>query len=211
VICPLIEKPLKNMTLLDSRAESKSVSEEYKKLSQEIFPQFKIDFIHGKMKEKEKEKIMQNFTSGQTDLLIATTVLEVGIDIPNASLMLIKGAEHFGLAQLHQLRGRVGRGPHQSYCFLFTENENPKTKKRLSALLKAKDGFELAQKDLELRGPGEILSIRQSGFSDFLKIAEWSDTKLIQETKEAIKKSIKKYPKLTNLIKKDLQESVHLE
>ncbi|MCF7906750.1 ATP-dependent DNA helicase RecG [Patescibacteria group bacterium] len=211
VICPLIEKSLKSTILLESKNESKSVNEEYKKLSQKIFPQLKVDFIHGKMKEKEKEEIMQNFTSGQTNLLIATTVLEVGIDIPNASLMLIKGAEHFGLAQLHQLRGRVGRGSHQSYCFLFTDNESPKTKKRLSALLKAKDGFELAQKDLELRGPGEILSIKQSGFSNFLKIAEWSDTKLIQETKAAVKKSIKKYPRLTNLIKKDLQESVHLE
>lgn len=211
VICPLIENSLEPVSPLEEKNESKSVAEEYQKLSQKIFPNFKIDFIHGKMKEKEKEEIMKNFASQKIDLLVATTVLEVGIDIPNASLMLIKGAERFGLAQLHQLRGRVGRGVHQSYCFLFADNENPQTKKRLSALLKTKDGFELAQKDLELRGPGEILSIRQSGFSDFLRIAKWSDIELIQKTKIAVKKSIKKYPKLTELIKKGLQKSVHLE
>ena len=212
VICPLIDP---SVSLIynynqDNKFGAKSVKEEYQKLSQDIFPNLKIAFIHGKLKNEEKEKIMEDFNSNKTKILISTTVVEVGIDVPNATIMIIKGAEHFGLAQLYQLRGRIGRGSNQSYCFLFIENEGPKTKKRLEALLKAKNGFELAQKDLELRGPGEIFSTEQSGFLNSLKIAKLTDVELIQKTRLATIKAIENYPDLIKKIKKSINIT-HLE
>ena len=212
VICPLINSsaPLTSKYKQINGLETKSVKEEYEKLSQDIFPDLKIDFIHGKLKNEEKEKIMQDFNSNKTKILISTTVVEVGIDVPNATIMIIKGAEHFGLAQLYQLRGRIGRGSDQSHCFLFIENEGPKTKQRLEALLKAKNGFELAQKDLELRGPGEIFSTEQSGFLNSLKIAKLTDTELVQKTRLASQKAIKNYPDLVKRIKKSINIT-HLE
>ena len=147
---------------------------------------------------------MEGFVSQEIKILVSTTVIEVGIDIPNATIMIIKGAERFGLAQLYQLRGRIGRGSNQSYCFLFVENEGPKTKKRLEALLKAKNGFELAQKDLELRGPGEFFNTEQSGFMGSLKIAKLTDIELMQKTRLAAIKTIKDYPDLIKKIKKSI-------
>ena len=212
VICPLINPSTSLISNYNQTDElgAKSVKEEYEKLSKEIFPDLRIDFIHGKMKNEEKDKIMKDFNSNKTKVLISTTVVEVGIDVPNSTIMIIKGAEHFGLAQLYQLRGRIGRGSDQSYCFLFVENEGPKTKKRLEALLKAKNGFELAQKDLELRGPGEIFSTEQSGFLSSLKIAKLTDTELIQKTKSAAAIVMKNYPDLIKKVKKSISMT-HLE
>ena len=212
VICPLID-PSVSLTSNYSqtnRLGAKSVKEEYQKLSQDIFPDIKTDFIHGKLKNEEKERIMEDFNSNKTKILISTTVVGVGVDVPNATIMIIKGAEHFGLAQLYQLRGRIGRDSNQSYCFLFVENENPKTKKRLKALLKAKNGFELAQKDLELRGPGEIFSTEQSGLMNSLKIAKLTDIELMQKTRLAAIKTIKDCPDFIKKIKKSINIT-HLE
>lgn len=213
VICPLIDPS--SPSLLNSnqinRLETKSVKEEYHKLSQSIFPNLKIDFIHGKLKNEEKEKIMEDFNSGKINILISTTVVEVGIDVPNATIMIINGAERFGLAQLYQLRGRVGRGSDQSYCFLFANEEMPiKTKTRLEALLEAKDGFGLAQKDLELRGPGEVFSTEQSGFMNSLKIAKLTDVDLNEKARSAAQKAKKNYPNLMKKIKESI-DIMHLE
>ena len=140
-------------------------------------------------------------------ILVSTSVVEVGIDVPNASLMMIESAERFGLAQLYQLRGRVGRSIHQSYCFIFTEGSGEKTKKRLNALIQAKNGFELAEKDLEIRGPGEIYGLRQSGFLSELKLARLSDYAIIKQSKNTAKEILTNDPDLTKytLLKEKLE------
>ena len=176
VICPLIDE--------SNKLEVKSVSQEYEKLSRKIFPQFKTAMLHGKLKTKEKEKIMKKFKNGKTDILVSTSVIEVGIDVPNATVMLIEGADRFGLAQLHQFRGRIGRGADQSYCFLFTDSSAQKTHQRLKALLTCKNGFELAEKDLKIRGPGDFTGIRQWGLPD-LAMASLDDLKLIKKARQA--------------------------
>src|SRR3989338_3280183 len=170
VICPRIEPEEVKLpmeiglpeTLL--RAEMKSVKEEYKKLNEKIFPEFAIAIMHGKLTPKEKEEAMQRFRDNKAQVLVSTSVVEVGVDVPNATIMMIEGAERFGLAQLHQFRGRVGRGAEQSYCFLFPTEDGLATK-RLRAVVDAKNGFELAEKDLEIRGPGNMFGVEQSGFS----------------------------------------------
>lgn len=180
VICPLID---------DSKdSEVKSVNEEAKRLMQGYFKHRKVGTLHGKMKEVEKSEIMERFAQGQLDILVSTTVIEVGIDIPNASVMLIEGADSFGLAQLHQLRGRVGRGEAQSYCYLVPST-SAKPSKRLRAMESSQDGFKLAQMDLELRGPGAIYGKRQHGTLD-LKIAEITDVKLTKDAQQSAQKFI---------------------
>jgi ATP-dependent DNA helicase RecG len=206
VICPLIDP--------SDKIEVQSVQEEYQKLSQEIFPEFKIGFLHGKLKPDDKEKIMKDFLDNKINILVSTSVIEVGIDVPNAAIMMIEGAERFGLAQLHQFRGRVGRSEYQSYCFLFTENNNEKTKARLEALVNSNNGFELAEKDLELRGPGEVYGLKQSGLPS-LKIATLSDRAIIKEAKNAVddiiklSRQLKEYPDLQ--AKLETVDSIHLE
>ncbi len=204
VVCPLIDP--------SDKLGVKAVTEEYEKLKKEIFPEFKIAMIHGKLKPAAKEKVMVDFLAKESDILVSTSVVEVGVDVPNASVMIIEGADRFGLASLHQFRGRVGRSEHQSYCFLFTDNPSQKTKFRLQALVSAKDGFELAELDLQLRGPGEIYGTVQSGLPVF-KIAQLSDYELISQTKKAVEiigPDLENYPvlksKLSQIIKK-----VHLE
>ena len=159
VICPLINDSIK--------LEVKSVNQEYEKLK-EIFPELRIGILHGKLKSADKEKTMKEFLNKKIDILISTSVVEVGIDIPNASIILIEGAERFGLAQLYQFRGRVGRGFYQSYCFLLSETNNINSKKRLESLIKVKNAFELSEIDLQMRGPGEFLGTKQSGMPDNL-------------------------------------------
>ncbi|MDP2648059.1 MAG: ATP-dependent DNA helicase RecG, partial [Candidatus Yanofskybacteria bacterium] len=182
VICPRIEaaeesnydkKPLKTLkqdSMQRLWSEVKAVQAEYEKLSKEVFPDLKIAMLHGKMKPKEKQRVMEEFKQGWHDILVSTSVIEVGIDIPNATLMLIEGADRFGLAQLHQFRGRVGRGAHQSYCFLLSTGEKT-FDKRLQALVESNDGFALAEKDMALRGPGEFFGIKQSGMPDLTMTA----------------------------------------
>jgi len=202
VICPLIEE--------SKKLQTKAVLQEHEKLTREIFPDLKIGLLHGRL--KQKQEIMSKFANGELDILVATSVVEVGIDVPNATVMMIEGSERFGLAQLHQLRGRVGRGKHQSYCFLFTESSAKKTAQRLKALLECSNGFELAEKDLQIRGPGQFLGTRQSGLPDFT-MASLADLKLIQQARQ---KAAAIFPELSK--RKDLQKKlnefkleVHLE
>lgn len=207
VICPRIESPEENTETKDQKTalkkELKSVKAEYKKLSEAVFPSFSIACLHGKLKPKEKEKIMREFKEGSVRILVATSVVEVGIDVPNASVMIIEGAERFGLAQLHQFRGRVGRSAHQSYCFLFPSEETPELNARLKAVALAKDGFQLAEMDLKLRGPGNLVGYEQSGFNMPLQEA-LTDLTLVERTAKAAQKIIgsdpefKKYPLLKN-------------
>jgi ATP-dependent DNA helicase RecG len=199
VVCPLIED--------SPKLEVKSVTQEYEKLKKRIFPDLKIQMLHGKMKAKEKEEVMRNFNDGKIDVLVSTSVIEVGIDIPNATIMLIEGADRFGLAQIYQFRGRVGRGQHQSYCLLFTESATKSVQERLGAIVKAKNSFELAERDLQIRGPGEFLGTRQSGIPDYLMNA-LKNLELVQLARDEAKKILEKDPNLNShlLIKNRLVE-----
>lgn len=203
VVCPLIE----NIT-----DEKKSVLKEYDKLSKEIFPDLKVGFLHGRLKSAEKEMIMSKFKNKEIDILVATSVVEVGIDIPNASVMMIEGADRFGLAQLHQFRGRVGRSEHQSYCFVFTDAFSHSTKDRLEFFEKNNSGMMLAQKDLETRGPGEVYGTTQSGLEG-LRLAKLNDLDLIKIVRESAAKcaeNLSHYPLLKQKMK-SFEQSVHLE
>ncbi|MBN1217381.1 MAG: ATP-dependent DNA helicase RecG [Anaerolineae bacterium] len=171
IICPLVEE--------SDKTEARAAIEEHKRLQTEVFPRLKLGLLHGRMKADEKDKVMTTFRDGQTDILVSTSVVEVGIDVPNASVILIEGANRFGLAQLHQFRGRVGRGEHKSYCLLLADKVTPEVEERLQAVEQTTDGFKLAEKDLEMRGPGEFFGTRQSGLPD-LKLVKLSDTKLLE-------------------------------
>jgi len=204
IVCPRIE----------SEEEAvKTVKAEYKKLSREIFPELKIGLLHGRLKPAEKEKVIRDFQAHRLQILVSTSVIEVGIDIPRATVMMIEGAERFGLAQLHQLRGRVGRSSRQSFCFLSTEFTT--ANRRLRALVNCQDGFELAEKDLELRGPGDIYGASQWGIPD-LAMANLNNLPLIEKTRQVAKELLAKNPELQNLPLlrqklKLLQKTTHLE
>lgn len=174
IICPLVEET--------DNVEAKAAVEEHQRLQQEIFPDLKLGLLHGRMKGDEKEAVMREFYSGQKDILVSTSVIEVGVDVPNSTVMLVEGANRFGLAQLHQFRGRVGRGAHQSYCLLISDAASGDAEERLRALEKSNDGFMLAEKDLELRGPGEFFGRRQSGLPE-LRMASLLDVKLLEEAR----------------------------
>ncbi|HPC31128.1 MAG TPA: ATP-dependent DNA helicase RecG [Candidatus Paceibacterota bacterium] len=211
VICPRIEateiEPEKIvaydlLTYIEKlNYEVKAVKKEYKKLKEEIFPDLKVEMLHGKMKSSEKEEIMKKFRNNEINILVSTSVVEVGIDVLNATIMMIEGAEHFGLAQLHQFRGRVGRFKYQSYCFLFTENLNKGNISRLKSLEKYNDGFKLAEIDLSLRGPGQFLGTKQSGIPD-LVMHSLIKKELMESVSEEAKKiletdsTLKKWPLL---------------
>ncbi len=177
IICPFIEES-ENMTTI------KAATKEFDRLRTEIFPDLSLGLLHGKMKAVEKDRVLSDFKNRQYDILVATPVVEVGIDIPNATVIVIEGAERFGLSQLHQLRGRVGRGDKQSYCLLFTESKTESAITRLKAMETMKSGAQLAEYDLTLRGPGEIYGLKQSGVR-LLKIAKFTDTELIERAKKA--------------------------
>lgn len=204
VICPLIDE--------SDKLSVKSVTQEYEKLSQKVFPKLRIAMLHGKLKSKEKEEIMKKFKQGKIDILVSTSVVEVGVDIPNATVMLIEGADRFGLAQLHQFRGRIGRGADQSYCFLFTDSTFQKTHQRLKAILTAKDGFELAEKDLKIRGPGNLIGTQQWGIPD-LAMSSLNDLELIKKTREAAQLVLKNNLLNSSLESKleNFQKTIHLE
>ncbi len=196
-------------------AEIKAVTDEYKKLSEKVFPKYKIAMLHGKMKFADKSKIIGDFKNGDYDVLVSTSVIEVGVDIPNATIMMIESAERFGLAQLHQFRGRVGRGSQQSHCLLFTSSDNAPIGRRLRTLEKTNDGFELAEMDLKIRGPGEFTGIKQSGLPD-IAMASLGDIELIKkarlEAKLLLKEdpTLKKYPALLIRLA-EIQRLVHFE
>jgi ATP-dependent DNA helicase RecG len=204
IICPFIEESESMQTI-------KAATKEFERLQKEIFPDLRLGLLHGKLKAKEKEEVLQNFRKQIFDILIATPVVEVGIDIPNATIIVIEGAERFGLAQLHQLRGRVGRSDKQSYCLLFTESKSHSTWKRLKALETMTQGAKLAEYDLELRGPGEIYGLKQSGIK-LLKIASFSDIELISQARksaELIFPHISKFPALHKSILSITNSSVN--
>jgi len=207
VICPLIEES-------DTLGVT-SATQEYEKLSKEIFPEYTVGLLHGKLKPIDKQKIQEKFASGVIDILVATSVVEVGVNVPNATIMMIEGSERFGLSQLHQFRGRVGRGKDQSHCFLLTESYSPETKNRLQALVQTHNGFELSQIDLEQRGPGDLYGNRQSGLPT-LRIASLTDTHLIEQTQKAAQQlfkqdpTLKQFKELKNLLE-EFEKKVHLE
>ena len=208
VVCPKIEA--------DEKSDIKSVEETFIDLSQNIFPDLKVKMMHGKMKTTEKDNIIKTFNQKEFDILVATSVIEVGIDIPNASIMMIEGAERFGLAQLHQFRGRVGRGAYQSFCFLFETGENEiSMNKRLKAIENANNGFELAEKDLAIRGPGQFIGSNQSGLSD-ISMEALLNKEIILQTKSIANKILKEditlniYPTLKTRLS-HFEEQVHFE
>ncbi len=201
IICPLVEE--------SEKIEAKAAVEEYERLQREIFPDLRLGLLHGRMRADEKEATMAAFARGELHILVATAVVEVGIDVPNATVMLIEGAERFGLAQLHQFRGRVGRGEHPSYCLLVAESATEEAQERLAAVEATNDGFLLAQKDLELRGPGEFLGTRQSGFPE-LKMASLTDLRLLETVRQAAHRLLEQDPELTRpehrLLARQVQE-----
>ncbi|MDH3942880.1 MAG: ATP-dependent DNA helicase RecG [Anaerolineae bacterium] len=187
VVYPLVEE--------SENSQSKAAVEEHATLQEEVFPNYRVALLHGRLKPDEKETVMEKFRAGEFDVLVSTTVVEVGVDVPNATVMLIDGANRFGLAQLHQLRGRVGRGEGKSYCLLVPESDDAIENERLKAMEESHDGFVLAEKDLEQRGPGQFLGTRQSGFSE-LRMASLSDVHLIEKARKQAQAFVEKYPEL---------------
>lgn len=182
VICPLIDE--------SDTLEVKSAIQEKEFLQTEVFPHLRIGLLHGKLSPQEKTTIMQQFKDHQLDVLVSTSVIEVGVDVPNATIMLIEGSERFGLAQLHQFRGRVGRGSHKSYCYLFTNSDSHQSSDRLRAMELYKDGFRLAEIDMKIRGPGEVYGVRQSGLPD-LKMASLGDSQMVARVRKAAEEYLK--------------------
>lgn len=217
VICPRIEKTDEDGASGAGwfAVDAKTVKEEYEKLSKKIFPDMRVAMLHGKMKAEEKADVMRKMKKGTIDVLVATSVIEVGVDIPNATIMMIEGADRFGLAQLYQFKGRVGRGEHQSFCLLFADSSSQQTKERLEALVHAKNGFALAEKDLALRGPGEFMGQSQTGLPD-LAMRSLHDLKLVKSAREAAEQVLQDDPELTSSPQlKDVvarfHDKVHLE
>lgn len=196
VVYPLIEE--------SETLSAKAATIEAERLQKEVFPQYKIGLLHGKLKNDEKEQVMKDFKDKKYDILVSTTVVEVGVDVPNATVMLIENAERFGLSQLHQLRGRVGRNNLQSYCILHTSTKSQETRERLNIMTQTNDGFVIAEKDLQLRGPGEFLGTRQSGLPDLIISDIVRDAKILEMARnEAIDfvktNKIEDYPKLKEI------------
>jgi ATP-dependent DNA helicase RecG len=187
VICPLVEE--------SDRSEARAATAEYERLQTEVFPDLRLGLLHGRMKPTDKDAVMRQFKRADYDVLVATSVVEVGIDVPNATVMLIEGANRFGLAQLHQFRGRVGRGKDQSYCLLISDTPGGPGDVRLAALEESNDGFALAEKDLAQRGPGEFFGTRQSGLPD-LKMANFADVKLLERARDAAIGVVDRDPRL---------------
>ena len=183
IICPMVEE--------SEHLEAENVIDYTSMLQEEIGDDIVIDYLHGKMKQAEKDRIMERFSRNEIQVLVSTTVIEVGIDVPNATVMMVENAERFGLAQLHQLRGRVGRGKYQSYCIFMSGSKSKETKERLEILNKTNDGFKIASEDLKLRGPGDLFGIRQSGIMDFKLGDVFQDAKILQMANEAADQLIK--------------------
>ena len=190
IVCPLVEESE------EEDKDLKAVETLYEKCKEETFSNYRVEYIHGKMRPKEKDKIMERFKNKEIDILISTTVIEVGVDVPNANIMVIENAERFGLAQLHQLRGRVGRGEYKSYCVLKYKGKGQNTKERMKIMCETNDGFLISQKDLEIRGSGDFFGTMQHGIPDF-KIANlFTDMDILKLAQEAATKIVSQDPKL---------------
>ena len=210
IVCPLVEE--------SEEIEAKSVDELTEKYKNEVFKEYKVECLHGKMKPKEKEEIMQRFKEGKIDILISTTVIEVGVDVPNSNIMVIENAERFGLAQLHQLRGRVGRGEYQSYCILKYQGNSELIRKRMQVMQETNDGFIISEKDLELRGSGEFFGTKQHGIPEFKVANLFEDIKLLKLVQSAAIKILEEDPgleeqkniRLKNIIDKKLSTRIEI-
>ncbi len=177
-------------------------------LKTQVFPDLRVAFVHGKMKPRDKDAVMSAFSAGDIDVLVSTTVIEVGVDVPNAALMIVENAERFGLSQLHQLRGRVGRGKHKSYCVLMTATHSQDSRARLKALASTTDGFKIAEEDLKLRGPGDFFGSRQHGLPQ-LHIADLAgDVRLLKEAQQVARDLLEADPGLEKWKHRSLLERV---
>lgn len=200
IVCPLVEE--------NEELNLKSVIELAEKYKLEVFPEYKVEYLHGKMRPKEKDAIMEEFKNGNIDILISTTVIEVGVNVPNASIMVIENAERFGLAQLHQLRGRVGRGEYQSYCILKYQGNSEVIRERMKVMQATNDGFVISEKDLELRGSGEFFGTKQHGLPEF-KIANlFEDMPVLKMVQSLAIKILQEDPKLMSKKNENLRKMV---
>jgi ATP-dependent DNA helicase RecG len=190
VICPLVEE--------SEASDMKAAVAEAERLKAEVFPEYEIATLHGRMKGREKDQIMTAFRDHAYDVLVSTSVIEVGIDVPNATVMLVEGADRFGLSQLHQFRGRVGRGGDRSYCLLLADETSPDGEARLDLMVETNDGFVVAEKDLELRGPGDYLGTRQSGLPEMSWIDGSFDLRLLDLARQAAMQILETDPNLSH-------------
>lgn len=182
IVCPLVED--------SDTMDVESATGLVEKIRDDALRGLRVGLIHGKMKSAEKDDIMRRFTRGELDVLVSTTVIEVGVNVPNANIMVIENAERFGLAQLHQLRGRVGRGPYQSYCILFNQSTSDIARQRMEIMARSNDGFVIAEKDLELRGPGDVFGVRQHGLPEFRIANLYRDMDVLKDVQKAVREII---------------------
>ena len=197
IVCPLIEE--------SEAIQSRAAVVEHERLSTQVFPELNLGLLHGRMSLQEKEEVMGRFKTREIDILVSTPVIEVGIDVPNATVMLIDGADRFGLSQLHQFRGRVGRGEHQSYCLLMADSPGMEARKRLKLLERVRDGFELAEEDLKIRGPGDYAGTRQSGLPS-LRVASITDQDILAMARREAMRLLETDPELTSEANESLGE-----
>jgi len=197
IVCPLIEE--------SEAIQSRAAVVEHERLSTQVFPELNLGLLHGRMSLQEKEEVMDRFKTREIDILVSTPVIEVGIDVSNATVMLIDGADRFGLSQLHQFRGRVGRGKHQSYCLLMADSPGMEARKRLKLLERVRDGFELAEEDLKIRGPGDYAGTRQSGLPS-LRVASITDQDILAMARREAMRLLEIDPELTSEVNEPLGE-----
>lgn len=201
IVCPLVEE--------NEEIDAKSVLELFENYKTKIFSEYRVEYIHGKLKQKEKDSIMEEFKKGEIDILISTTVIEVGVNVPNASVMVIQNAERFGLAALHQLRGRVGRGEYKSYCILKYQGRSENIRERMKVMQETNDGFIISEKDLELRGSGEFFGTKQHGIPEFKVANLFEDMEILKGVQSLAIKILSDDPSLNKKENIRLKENIN--